>query len=263
MSKDIEEKKKERQSESSGIVLRIVRTIGFVLLAIGSGVIGVTTVIALFSVLGDSVTEYASLVNDMSDTINSFGIPNLIFISQIAVLLGLLILTFTTGKSFLGKILQAAATLLMLLYMLFAPNQSVFFLTTFDQFPESLATTFQAAQAFFERIDNFVSIDGLMGGIVTLAYVLITAAVLGKKRPKKFSASLVRYGVGTLTLLAVVHGILVPVILNFAGSGEIGTAITNFFTNGGYLIFPYSVLAISYVIQLFGSIIGTIFFFVK
>lgn len=258
MAQAIEEKKSKRGVVHNKLFGKIVRTLGFAMLSVGLAIVAVTTIIALRDALGSSADSYDQYVTVMETTLNKLGIPNIVFYGLFMTLVGVLLVILAVGKTWFGKILHIITFVFITLYLIFSPGNSVLLLTGVNQEPEFIKTFATANMETFNLFDQLIkAYPKMMGGIVTALYVIITLNVLSNKKPKRFSLSFIKFGFGLITFMVFSHGIIMPIL------GGVSEFILDFMQSRTYLIFVYGSLTISYLFQLLGSIIGTIFFFVR
>lgn len=246
------------KKRGNGLLGKIVRTAGFLMVAFGAAVLGVTTLMGLVDSLGSTADAFADHVTNMGDFLSNLGIPNLLFIAQISLLAGMITLVWAIGKSITSKVIHTVITLIVTVYFIFQPAHSILFLVHDGQLPAAVTNFTNANRVWFDKFDTlFVNYPMLMGGIITAIYVLVSNVVLGKRKPKRLSISLVNGGFGVITFLTFTAGILLPILA--AHVDFIDTVMTSNY----YFTTVYGGLALSFVLQTLGSILGTIFFFVK
>lgn len=242
----------------NGLFGRIIRTLGYVMLTAGLAIVAITTIVALREALGSAVDSYAQYVEIMEAKLQSLAIPNIVFYGLSLTLVGLLFVILAVGKTWFGKFIHIISFVLMVAYLIFAPGDSVLLLTGIDQAPQFILDFANNYIDIFNQFNGLITAyPQLMGGIVTAFYVIVALSVLGNKKPKRLSLSFVKAGLGLITFMVFAHGIILPIIathVDFVGE---------FMQGKIYLIVVYGSLTISYLFQLLGSILGSIFFFVK
>jgi len=237
---------------------KFVRTLGYIILALGLAIAAVTTIIALSGALGSAADNYAQYVEIMETKLQGLAVPNIVFYGLAAVLVGLLLVILAVGRSWFGKIVHFVSFLFMVVYLIYAPENSILLLIGSDQTPQYITNFASGYTELFNQFNSLIAkYPDLMGGIVTAFYVIVALTVLGNKKPKRLSLSFVKAGLGIITFMVFAHGIFLPILASYADF--IGDVMQSKY----YLIAVYGSLTISYLFQLLGSVIGAIFFFVK
>ncbi len=237
---------------------KFVRTLGYILLALGLAIAAVTTIIALSGALGSAADNYAQYVEIMETKLQELAVPNIVFYGLAAVLVGLLLVILAVGRSWFDKIVHIVSFLFMVLYLIYAPENSILLLIGSDQTPQYITDFANGYTELFNQFNNLIAkYPDLMGGIVTAFYVIVALNVLGNKKPKRLSLSFVKAGLGIITFMVFAHGIFLPILSTYV------EFVGDIMQSKYYLIAVYGSLTISYLFQLLGSVIGAIFFFVK
>lgn len=257
MGQNINQKGDER-NQGTKIVYKIFRTFGFGLLLIGSAILAVTMIIILREALGSTADSFEGYVTIMKDYLNKIGIPNLVFYAQLMVMLGSLILVMSVGRNWFLKTFFIIVFIFMSAYLIYQPEHSVLFYPVVGNVPAGITKVVEPGLKYFNEFDTLIkNYPRLMGGIITALYVIVLSSALYRKRPKRFSVGLIRASLGLITFMTIVSGILIPIAATHI------EFIEGFTTSNVYFIGVYVPIAISLVLQTIGSLIGTIFFFVK
>lgn len=258
MAQQIHERKERRGVVENKLFGKSIRTFAFILIAVGAAIVAVTTIIALRDALGGSASNYDQYVEAMENALSKIGVPNLIFYAQAMLLVGFLLLVLAIGKSWFGKTLHIIVFIFLAAYLVFKPEHSILLLIGEGQAPDAIKNFALQNADTFNKFDNLIaSYPKLMGGIVTALYVIITTSVIGKKRPRRFSLGLINAGFGLVMFMVLVAGILLPILATHV------ELVKDVMAMNYYFIAVYGALVLSLILQLIGSVIGTIFFFLK
>lgn len=259
MSRSIQAKRQTSRGRSSGeIFAQVVRTFGFILLTAGTIIFTVFSVVNLIDKLGSTAEEYAQYVTKVNDWLRNLGVPNIGFYGAALMLVGLLFIILAIGRSWVGKIIHVIAFLLLTSFLLFRPGNVILFSRIIKTVPEYITTFSNNYIGYFNLLDPpEAAYPKLIGGIVLLVYVIVASSVLGNKKPKRLSLSFVKAGLGFLMAIILIDGILMPIAAGMLDFVE------ELITSKVYLIIVYGFLFFGLAFQLLGSVIGTIFFFIK
>lgn len=272
-------KKKDKGNGASLILIKIFRTIGYGLMTFGLAISLMISFILLSEYLATYTTFLLEIAKPFATMLENSPFPNIVFYALLSVFIGTFLVVITGQKNMARKIVFSVGLVLILAYFIFFPDSSILFYTlrakTLREVVSDVAVVVVDPEGllnnallrpdfltdfttkFADQLNAFDSLVpyGLMGGIITVFYVLAALSAVGKRKPRRLSSSLVKGGHGLLTFIVIVGGILLPLI-----SGLLSLDLT---TYNIYLIVVYAFLTLSYVFQLIGSALGTILFFVK
>lgn len=248
----------ERRNNGVTLMKKIFRTSAFIMILFGAVVLAVTTLIAIRPALGSTVDAYEEYIVIMEKTLADIGITDLLFYAQLSLLLGLLVLAWTVGNNPITKVLHTIGLLFVLLYLVYNPDHSYILKPVVNNVPDWVTKLGDSNRGYFEQFDTLLTnFPELMGGIVTSVYAIMASASLKQSRPKRLSIGFVKFGVSWVAFSTIVFGLLVP----FAAQNI--EFVQNFTTQPMYLAIFYVPLIINLLFMTIGSLIGSIFFFVK
>lgn len=227
---------------------KIIRTIGYVLLLLSALILAVTAFIIFAKTISIDGNATVAKINEIVD---SLKIPNLIFYSNLAMLVGLLLVAWALGRSIFGKVIYTILLIIMLVYLILGPSFAKIYLS--GPQPDYLQTFVAKNGQWFIDFNNTLE-PGLIGGIVTLVFTIATVTIIGGKKPAGISNKLVGGGMVFLVFFTVVTNILPQALANVEG-------LESFFVSKVFFIITQALHALGFLFVALGSLFGTIFFF--
>lgn len=222
----------------NGPIAKVIRTFGFILVLIGSGLLLLDVLASL------EISFLVDKLNQLDDYLVYNFTNNLIGLKYLYVIVGLIILVFTQSKNWFLIILS---TILILFTTINVNTTGAVF---FEPLKEQIFIGTSWLEKISDLMNQYINTNQYIPFAINLVTIFMVYIILAIKKPSRVSTKLVSSGLLLLVIGAALHSF--PLISNI-----------QFLQEPVYLTISNSVLAGALFLQTLGSALGVLGIFRK
>lgn len=222
----------------NGPIAKVIRTFGFILVLIGSGLLLLDVLASL------EISFLVDKLNQLDHYLVYNFTNNLIGLKYLYVIVGLIILVFTQSKNWFLIILS---TILILFTTINVNTTGAVF---FEPLKEQIFIGTSWLEKISDLMNQYINTNQYIPFAINLVTIFMVYIILAIKKPSRVSTKLVSSGLLLLVIGAALHSF--PLISNI-----------QFLQESVYLTISNSVLAGALFLQTLGSALGVLGIFRK